>query len=59
MEALDDRREYIGSTLVYSDCYGPKEFWRAGRQVSCLCDPDSGLVCAYHGDRARPEEIPR
>jgi hypothetical protein len=47
MEALDNRRSYVGRTLVYSDRHGPYQFWRAGVQVPCVCDPGH-LVCAYH-----------
>ncbi len=63
---MDDRREYVATTLVYSDRHGPQEFWRGGVQVPCICDPDHGITCAYHGraeeDRQqspRPPEKPR
>lgn len=23
----------------------------AGAQVSCICDPDAGIICAYHGNQ--------
>lgn len=46
---MDDRREYRHGTLVYSDRYGPREFWRGGEQVGCICDPGRGITCAYHG----------
>jgi len=45
---VDDRREYRHGTLVYSDRYGPREFWRGGQQVGCVCDPGRGITCAYH-----------
>jgi hypothetical protein len=50
---MDNRRHYAGRTLVYSDRYGPAEFWRGGVQVGCVCDPDTGVKCTYH---ARIEE---
>jgi hypothetical protein len=61
VEDLDDRRSYVGTTLVYADRWGPREFWRAGQQVSCVCDPAAGIRCTYHakaerdcGDASRP-----
>jgi hypothetical protein len=50
-EDLDDRRSYVGTTLVYSGRYGPREFWQRGQQVGCVCDPDAGIECKYHADR--------
>ncbi len=50
---LDDRRSYVGSTLVYSDRWGPREFWRTGQQVSCVCDPAAGIQCTYHAEAER------
>jgi hypothetical protein len=60
MDDLDDRRSYVGTTLVYSNRYGPSEFWQNGRQVGCVCDPDAGLTCAYHGrmQEDRPARAP-
>ncbi|MGH3188206.1 MAG: hypothetical protein ACRDOL_13230 [Streptosporangiaceae bacterium] len=57
IEDLDDRRSYVGTTLVYSDRWGPREFWRAGQQVGCVCDPAAGIKCKYHAeaDRQRAE----
>jgi hypothetical protein len=49
---MDDRRDCVHGTLVYSDRWGPREFWRGGQQVSCICDPDHGITCAYHGRQA-------
>jgi len=46
---MDGRREYRDGTLVYSDRFGPREFWRGGQQLSCLCDAARGMTCAYHG----------
>lgn len=51
MEELDNRRSQVGDTLVYSDRYGPYEFWRGGVQVECICDPRTGMQCKYHGER--------
>jgi hypothetical protein len=56
MEALDDRREYVGRTLVNSDRHGPYQFWRVGAEVGCVCDPDSGLACKYHAARLTEAE---
>jgi hypothetical protein len=56
---MDDRRAYVATTLVYSDRYGPREFWRAGQQVSCICDPDHGITCAYHGRQQEQTPAPR
>jgi hypothetical protein len=56
MEALDDRREYVGRTLVNSDRHGPYQFWRGGAEVGCVCDLDSGLVCRYHAARLTEAE---
>jgi hypothetical protein len=58
---MDDRREYRHGTLIYSDRYGPRELWRGGVQVSCVCDPAHGLTCAYHGrqqEQAPPARKP-
>jgi hypothetical protein len=44
IEDLDYRRSYVGATLVYSDRWGPREFWRAG----CVCDPAAGIQCTFH-----------
>jgi hypothetical protein len=54
MEELDNRREYVGTTLVYSDRWGPKEFWRGGTEVSCICNPSMGLLYKCHGDKLPP-----
>jgi hypothetical protein len=56
---MDDRRAYVATTLVYSDRYGPREFWRGGQQVSCICDPEHGITCAYHGHHAEQPPPPR
>ncbi len=60
---MDDRQEYVATTLVYSDRYGPREFWRGGVQVSCICDPEHGIKCAYHGrmeeEREQASKPPR
>jgi hypothetical protein len=48
LDSLDDRRRYVGTTLVYSDRYGPREFWRRGVQVDCICDPEAGVTCTDH-----------
>jgi hypothetical protein len=57
MEALDDRREYVGRTLVNSDRHGPYQFWRGGAEVGCVCDPDSGPVCAFHSHQETPPVV--
>ena len=56
IEDLDNRRSYVGTTLVYSDRWGPREFWRHGQQVGCICDPGAGIECKFHGDRRRRAE---
>ena len=57
MVALDDRREYVGRRLVYSDRHGPYQFWRGGAEVGCVCDPDSGLVYAFHSHQETPPVV--
>ena len=55
MDDMDDRQSYEHGTLVYSDRYGPAEFWRNGSQVGCICDPERDIMCAYHGNQeAKP-----
>ena len=55
---MDDRREYVATTLVYSGRYGPREFWRGGVQVACICDPDHEITCACHGRQAEQAPPP-
>jgi hypothetical protein len=54
-DSLDDRRDYVGTTLVYSNRYGPSEFWRHGVQVPCICDEAAGITCTYHGHQQATE----
>jgi hypothetical protein len=56
MEALDNRRIQVGRTLVCADRHGPYRFLRGGAEVSCVCDPDSGLACKYHAARLTKAE---
>lgn len=61
MEALDNRRRYVGNTLVLSDRHGPWRFMRGGVEVPCVCDPwppstpllddADHIVCLRHVDR--------
>lgn len=40
---------WVGRTRVTNDPkMGPIAFWRDGAEVPCVCDPECGLVCAYH-----------
>jgi hypothetical protein len=56
---MDDRVADVAGTRVYSDRWGPAEFWRDGLQRPCICDEERGVECTYHGRSREQSDEPR
>lgn len=52
-EAMRGRHHYVGETMVCTDEHGPYSFWRHGKEVQCVCDSQTGMVCRYHSRQSR------
>ena len=48
-DPLPERVYAVGETWVFEDRNGPYKFVRDGKEVGCICDPDTSTVCLIHG----------